>query len=124
MAEESYEELCDFFDNDKDFKSSVDINLNSDGSCLQPIEEENNVSHESIKVLTDIDSLLNESSKGSDVSDTEEQQIKGGKGSGDSTEATETLKAENAVAGPSVGKRKADDDLEDLEATGPIAKTS
>ena len=125
--EDSYEDLLDFFDNGKDANSSVDINLNSDGSCLQPSEEENNVSHESSKVLTDIDNLLKEPSNGSDVSDTDEQKMKraeGEKVSGAPKEATESLEVKNAVAGRSGVKRKADDDLGDHKSTGPDAKTS
>ena len=121
MAEESYEDLLDFFDKGKDENSSADINLNSDGSCLQPSEEENNVnvSHESSKVLTDIDNLLNESSYGTDVSDNEEQQIKREEVEKASEEATESLENINAVAGVSAGKRKALEDVEDLLAADP-----
>ena len=122
--EESYEDLLDFFEKEKDLNSSVDFNLNSD---LQPNEEENYVdfSHESSKVLTDIDNILNESSYGTDVSDTEEQQINRVEEEKTPEEATETLEAPNAIAGSSGVKRKAEEvDFEDLLAADSTAKIS
>lgn len=126
MAEESYEDLLDFFEKEKDGNSSVDLNLNSDGSYLQSCEEENNVnvSHESSKVLTDIENILNESSAGTDVSDTEEQQIKRVEVEKAPEETSEILEAKNTVAGPGGVKRKAEDDLEDLLAADSNTKSS
>ena len=122
MADESYENLLDFFDRpdqtDQNVLSTVDNNLSSDGSSSEPKEDSVNISLESSRVLSEIDNLLNESSNNKDGSDAEDDTI------------TPTVEKENIIAGETSEilekggcKRKAEDDLREVDGLPEDSKS-